>query len=279
MARATEQIERDLDRIQSAGAKLGTELEQVYLDYFQTFSIAVKQQAIQACYYICTRSYPEQFLQLTTSGRSHLMKAIQRSIQNSLDHLGEQITGENDTNSAQINERKFSNPADIERWHESIDRSIRLTLKGVSHKTNLLLVQSKVLPTGMPQGILAASAAAEERGDRIQNVPHTISALMEVDRAEAEEEIEPSDELDAEEEEDRLNFPFPNLVKIYAIFMRLMEIELGDLTTMGHRQKIDRLAAEIKSLSREYRRKQAELTTAAAAAAWQDSWRALEQKD
>jgi hypothetical protein len=278
MPRATEQIERDLDLIQSAGAKLGIELEQVYRDYFQAFSIAVKQQTIQACYYICTRSYPEQFLQLTTSGRSHLMKAIQRSIQNSLDHLGEQIAGENDNNSAQINEHKFSNPAEIERWHESIDRSIRLTLKGVSHKTNLLLVQSKVLPTGMPQGILAASATAEERGDRIQNVPHTISALMEVDREEAAE-IEPSDELDAEEEEDRLNFPFPNLVKIYAIFMRLMEIELGDLTTMRHRQKIDRLAAEIKSLSQEYRRKQTELTTAAAAAAWQDSWRALEQKD
>jgi hypothetical protein len=308
MPKTSKQIAGEIERIESVSQLLGVELQQLYRQYDRAFAVAVKQQAIQASHYLCTHAYGAEFLTLSVAARSHLIRAMQRSIRNSLDHLAEEINPPAATidldslptadptitvSTESIDLKSFDNPEDLDRWRQQIERAIRLTLRGISHKGNLLLIQASVLPENLPQAIIEASATADRRGDRVHNAPNIVSALMDTGRDRDNEEDEDEDEEDddnddnddrepeLDEDEGRglspLDLAFPQIVQIYAMLMRRTEVELSNLTLMGYRQQIDRLAAKLEKLKREYRQLRSQLTASNAAIAWQASWRDWEE--
>jgi hypothetical protein len=265
------QIQKDLARVRLDCDRLGTEMQQAYGDYFQVFAIAVKQQAIQACYHLCTRSYPEAFLTLTDRQRSQLIKSLQRSIVNSLDHLGEEINPGTDGEEREA--LKFDYPLEIAHWHSQIEAAIRITLKRISHKCNLTLAQAKILPGGIPLPILEAAMDIERRTEKTPHQPHILSVAVDIlesppQRKDREEE--------PEETEDEEIFSPSRAKPMQTLRLQLAEVELADAHTTIQRKQIDMLTHQVRACHRELMKTQATLTKVAAEVAWNRSWQELD---
>ena len=80
MADAMRQIRQDLDHLENAVADLAKDFDRAYDTYLGTLRDSLQKQVILACYHLCTRSYPEQFLQLSFRQRERLQQAIQAQI-------------------------------------------------------------------------------------------------------------------------------------------------------------------------------------------------------
>ncbi|HEY9850601.1 MAG TPA: hypothetical protein V6D28_14135 [Leptolyngbyaceae cyanobacterium] len=78
MARAIEQIERDIVILEETTSALAEELKKIYERYLIALGQATRQQLIVASYYLCTQGYPEAFLSLSFSQRQKLQQDIQK---------------------------------------------------------------------------------------------------------------------------------------------------------------------------------------------------------
>lgn len=78
MARAIEQIERDLAALQEAIQAIAAELHNAYASYFNSLGQALQKQLILASYHLCTQGYPEKFLKLSLTQRQQLQQAIRK---------------------------------------------------------------------------------------------------------------------------------------------------------------------------------------------------------
>lgn len=78
MARAIEQIERDIVILEETTSALAEELKKTYERYLIALGQATRQQLIVASYYLCTQGYPEAFLSLSFSQRQKLQQDIQK---------------------------------------------------------------------------------------------------------------------------------------------------------------------------------------------------------
>lgn len=76
MAKALEQIERDIAELEQIVAELAQEFHRTYSSYVTAFGQAVRQQLILAGYYICTQGHPETFLKLSYSERQQLQQDL-----------------------------------------------------------------------------------------------------------------------------------------------------------------------------------------------------------
>ncbi len=76
MARAIEQIERDIAALEEAISANATDLRSAYAGYLTALGQATRQQLILASYHLCTQGYPERFLSLSFSQRQQLQQAI-----------------------------------------------------------------------------------------------------------------------------------------------------------------------------------------------------------
>jgi hypothetical protein len=265
MTRAIEQIERDLTQLTEKSLLLGTEIEQVYQKYLAVLAPAIKKQAIQACYYLCTNDYPEAFLQLSYSQREQLLKSFQRVINHAirdLDHKLSPLSGDEQpsaTSTLEIAADRFRTPETLYFWQKDLDQAIHQTTQIISQKINLLLQQSHILPTALPKAILEATTKAGDRGENLTDVPNILSMLVE------EEEDDGEDESDR----DRIH---PAMMKLDILYLRLTDIEFIDMVVMSWRKQINQLVGKIAHLRREYRNKQTELKIAEAESAWRNSW-------
>jgi hypothetical protein len=262
MAKAIEQIERELTKLKESSLQLGEELEQAYKKYFADFVLAIEKQTIQACYYLCTNDYPEAFLQLSYSQRGHLLKSIQRVIKHAIADLDNKLFSpqveENQTEIpiiTTINSDRFATPEDLYNWQKDIERSLYKTTQIISHKINLLLQQSQILPTNLPKAVLEATTKGGERGENMTDIPNILTMLV-------EENDEDDDESDRR----------PGIIKLDILYLRLTEIEFVDMVVMSWRKQINQLVTKISNLRREYRNKQKELKIAEAESAWRNSW-------
>jgi hypothetical protein len=263
MARAIEQIERELTQLKERSLLLGKELEDVYRKYFAVLTTAIEKQTTQACYYLCTNDYPEAFLQLSYGQREHLLKSMQRVIKHSNTDLNSKLISpqiaEGQTDPTAVNLERFATPEELYNWQKEVERSIQKTNQLISHKINLLLHQSRILPTHLPNAILEASAKGGERGENMTDVPNILSILV--------EEKDNDDEDDDDESERR-----SGIVKLDILYLRLTEIEFVDMVVMSWRKQVNQLASKVANLRREYHNKQKELKIAEAESAWRNSW-------
>ncbi|RCJ42150.1 hypothetical protein A6770_08005 [Nostoc minutum NIES-26] len=78
MARAIEQIERDIAALQEAIRAIAAELHNAYASYLNSLGQALQKQLILASYHLCTQGYPENFLKLSLHQRQQLQQAIRK---------------------------------------------------------------------------------------------------------------------------------------------------------------------------------------------------------
>ncbi|MEL6440978.1 MAG: hypothetical protein AAFQ80_17190 [Cyanobacteria bacterium J06621_8] len=79
MTKSIQQVKQDLENLQSTAANVAVELKELYLSYLEQLSQSLKQQLILACYQICTRIYPQEFLALSLKEKQDLQQNL-RSI-------------------------------------------------------------------------------------------------------------------------------------------------------------------------------------------------------
>ncbi len=78
MTKSIQQIQQELDRIQSAVAETAVEFKSQYSNYLDLLGNSVKQQLILASYQICTQFYPHSFLDLSLSQKQDLQQTLRQ---------------------------------------------------------------------------------------------------------------------------------------------------------------------------------------------------------
>ncbi len=279
MARAIEQIERDLAALSEAVSAIAAELRSAYTTYLEALGQATRQQLILASYQVCTQGYAKQFLSLSFSQRQQLQQAIRKLGQNATAQLLallkpetnevgseelkvkiQEIEDKSQENSSSpsvprnpLLEIRSSNPIKLAQWQQNVEEAIAHTLKTLSLETNLLLQQSGILPQKLPAPLLeAATAASETAADLTSGPPNLLELLIET--------------------ENNLESPDPSVTQLIAIQLRLAEIEFTDANVRSARNQIRQMEARLNSLGREYQKKQRERIVAEAEAAWRSSW-------
>ncbi|WP_460200054.1 primosomal protein [Scytonema sp. NUACC21] len=148
---------------------------------------------------------------------------------------------------------KSSNPIEIAKWQQSLERAMQEKLKLVSRDANLLLQRSGILPKKLPEPILEAAAAAvsEAAAEIMPGPPNLLSLVIEVENEQSEE---------------------PSLTQIMALNLRLGEIEFVDTTLSSCRKQIRSILVQLNKLGQDYQKKQRERSIAEAEAAWRAIW-------
>jgi hypothetical protein len=91
MVRPVQQIEQELAALDRSVSAIASEFHEAYGQYLAALGKAVRQQLILASYHLCTRGYPNQFLNLSLSQRQDLQQSIQRLAKQTQIQLQEQL--------------------------------------------------------------------------------------------------------------------------------------------------------------------------------------------
>lgn len=146
-------------------------------------------------------------------------------------------------------------PSKIEKlvqWQQNLEVAIVRVLKKTSRETNLVLHKAKILPKNLPEPLLEAATKVEASAEAISGPPNLLNLLIEIDN-------------DVESEQ-------ATVTSIISIHLRLAEIEFADANARAGRNQIRSLEARVRSLGREYQKKQREKIIAEAESAWRVSW-------
>lgn len=289
MARAIEQIDRDLGLLKEAIRAIAAELESAYANYLSLLGQAVRQQLILATYHLCTQGYPENFLSLSLNQRQKLQQAIRQLGQKVAEQLLTFINNEaeeeeqesteiaepssdEDTENIKEDENNnstfplaplrpispapcpdTSNPIELAKWQQNLEKVIQDTLKKVSHDANVVLQKIGILPKKLPEPILeVAAAASEASGEVMPGPPNLLNLVIEIEN---EQDEQPS-----------------GLTRLMAINLRLSEIEFADAKLSSARKQIRNHLVQLNKLGHDYQKKQRERSIAEAEAAWRAIW-------
>lgn len=269
MARAIEQIERELATLSQSVYAIAAELNSAYTSYLTALGLATRQQLILASYQVCTQGHPKQFLSLSVSQRQHLQQAIRKLGKNSAQQLLEQLkTDEMESRGTEETEEtegggeeklsaavatRPTNPIELLHWQHNLEEAIAHTLKTLSLEVNCLFQEAGILPQKLPSPLLEAATTASETVAEIAVGPPNLMNLL----------IETENPTDAEDS---------SMTQLFAIQLRLSEIEFADANVRSARNQIRQLEGKVHLLGREYQKKQRERIIAEAEAAWRSSW-------
>lgn len=273
---SVERIEQDIAELQKAVAAIDTELHRTYSDYLNALGQAVRKQVALSGFQVCTQGYPTQFLKLSVNQRQNLQQALQTLAKQTQANLlallhpsTPDITDSTPQEASENQEHVENNPSDesaitqplspvqLARWVEGIEEGIAREFREVSHNSNKLLQQAEILPNKLPEFFQAMGKAdlPEAEGGS----PNLMSLLV---------SSENSNESDAEEEDAKP----PIVVPIVAIHLRLNEVEFSDPKTNALRNRLRSLHEHLKTLGRQYRKKERERAIAQAQDAWRACW-------
>lgn len=277
MAGAVERIERDLVALEEAIAAIAKELHSSYSGYLAALGQAVRQQLILASYHLCTQGYPEGFLRLSFTQRQQVQQTLRQIAAIAQERLVAQLhlpsntslptppeEGETDATDATETDNEeelessdtavteITKPEALAAWQEELEEAIAKTLQKASRDSNRLLQQSGILPKKLPEPILEAAAKIEATAESVAGPPNLLNLVIET-----ENDDEPQSST---------------VTHIYAIHLRLAEIELADPAVMAYRHQIRNFSARLRSIERDYQKKQRERAVAEAETAWRSSW-------
>lgn len=146
-----------------------------------------------------------------------------------------------------------SNPIELAKWQQNLEKRTQDRLKTVSREANLLLQKAGVLPKKLPEPILEAAASASEASAEVMpGPPNLLNLVIEIENGQHSEDS--------------------NLTQIMAINLRLGEIEFADATLSSERKQIRNILIQLNRLGQEYQKKQRERSIAEAEAVWRASW-------
>ncbi|MBD2075088.1 hypothetical protein H6F86_14515 [Phormidium sp. FACHB-592] len=291
MVGSVERIEQELAALDKATGAIADEFYNAYSSYLTVLGQAVRQQLILASYHVCTQGYPESFLKLSYSQRQQLQQRLRTLSQQVQEEVlaqlhvpvviddpdvepvaslpvVDELTALDSLPStpppapvvapvSSPTEPRSLTPVDLARWHEELEHAIVAELKTASHAANRLLQQANILPPKLPEPVLEAAAKAD-LSDARAGTPNLLNLLVETSGKTAENDDDES--------------PKHSVMHIVAISLRLAEIEFAAPAVTAARSKIRSLFAQLKTLGREYRKKQRERSIAEAQAAWRSTW-------
>src|SRR5579883_202981 len=290
MVGSIERIEQDIVALNQATQAMAEAFYNAYSAYLSVLGTSVRQQIILASYHVCTQGYPEAFLQLSYSQRHHLQQMLRHLAQQVQEEILAQlhmpVVFEETREDAEREPLSLEpaapatdapdalepvpiattqattqplTPMHLARWREELEHAIVAELRTASHAANRLLQQAGILPQKLPEPVLEAATKAEIPEARA-GTPNLLNLLIETRSGNAAAAEAPDDTQE------------PSVMHIVAIYLRLTEIEFADPTIAAARSKIRSLFAQLKTLGREYQKRQHERSIAAAQAAWRSSW-------
>lgn len=303
MARAIEQIERDIAALQEAIGAIATELHSAYASYLTHAGQALQKQLILASYHLCTQGYPENFLSLSLNQRQQLQQAIRKLGQQAAEQLLSYIKNEQVEQVKQVEELEEveeqltdeekgilgeqesleSNLPNLPKPTESPTLGIytsplpNLTSPDPSNPVDLAKWQQSL--EYLTQHTLKkvsheANVVLQKAGVLPKKLPEPILEAAAA-ASEASAEVMPGPPnllnlvIEIENEQDAEN---SGLTQIMAINLRLGEMEFADSTLSSGRKQIRNILAKLNKLGREYQKKQRERSIAEAEAVWRASW-------
>lgn len=292
MVGSVERIEQEIAALDKATHAIADDFYNAYSTYLTVLGQAVRQQLILASYHVCTQGYPESFLTLSYSQRQQLQQQLRTLAQQvqeemlaqlhvpvviddpDIEPLSLPLTGADEQSaldlmlaapspvlstqvSTQAQPRSLT-PVDLAQWREALEHAIAAELRTASHAANRLLQQASILPPKLPEPVLEAAAKADLSDARV-GTPNLLNLMVETGSHAAEKDG------DAES-------TGHSVMHIVAICLRLAEIEFASPTVTTARSKVRSLFAQLKTLGREFQKKQHERSIAEAQAAWRSSW-------
>jgi len=296
MARAVEQIERDIAALEEVVSAIAAELRTAYTSYLKALGQAMRQQLILASYHLCTQGYPKAFLGLSFSQRQQLQQAIRKLGQ----HAAEQLLADINTEELGVSEeglieipvgiQAIQNNPFVQESEEILDATTGITGSAITPTTTSQNSSSDVsspeqlaqwqqnLEAAIAYTLKTLSLETNSLLQQARILPQKLPApLLEAaataSEASAEVMAGPPNILnlliEAENYEDSED---STVTQIIAIHLRLAEIEFADVNVRAARNQIRNLEVRVSSLGREYQNKQRERIVAEAETAWRTSW-------
>lgn len=78
MTKSIQQIQTDLNNLETTTTETAVTLEKLYQEYLGYLGKSIKQQLILASYQICTQFYPQSFLDLSLNSKQELQQSIKQ---------------------------------------------------------------------------------------------------------------------------------------------------------------------------------------------------------
>ena len=162
------------------------------------------------------------------------------------------VPPENNTDRLAEDDPPLTEIGRLTQWQESLEKAIVTILQLASRNANLLLHKANLLPQQLPETILEAAFKADTTAESATSPPNLITLLVEAEQLKGTERS--------------------SVMKIVAVRLRLMEIELSESALAIARKQLRNLSSQLKALQKKYKKKQRELSVAEAEALWHSSW-------
>jgi hypothetical protein len=178
------------------------------------------------------------------------------------------------------------NPVEqVSFWHRQIETQAQQCLRQVSAETNQALQTANLLPSQIPGPILEAASMAEG-GESFGKNPHLVRMILE-----AREKPPESPQSDRSDRQRRRDFAQSQsnpsrrdhrrsvedhrpqvVINLITLQLRLAELEFHDINLITWRNQIRNLLKELKTITKEYQKKQHQQAIANARVAWRSTW-------
>ncbi|BAZ47913.1 hypothetical protein NIES4103_05180 [Nostoc sp. NIES-4103] len=305
MARAIEQIERDIAALQEAIGAIAKELHSAYASYLTHAGQALQKQLILATYHLCTQGYPENFLSLSLNQRQQLQQAIRKLGQHAAEQLLTYIKTEQVKQAEEVEEVEKVEQVEEQLPEQQISsleqENLESNLPNLPNPTEnptpgIYTIPLPYLTSPDPSNPLELAKWQQSleylTQQTLKKVSHEANVLLQkagilpkklpepileaaAAASEASAEVMPGPPnllnlvIEIENEQDVEN---SGLTQIMTINLRLGEIEFADSALSSGRKQIRNILAKLNKLGREYQKKQRERAVAEAEAVWRASW-------
>ncbi|PSO52367.1 MAG: hypothetical protein BRC40_08830 [Cyanobacteria bacterium QH_8_48_120] len=287
MARAIQQIEQDLAKLEETVTQLAEEFHSAYTQYLSLLGQSVQRQLVLASYHLCTQNYPESFLSLSFEQRQQLQQTLRQLGKQAQTRLNtsmaeqEQPASSQHEDATQTSEPLENQPqqqfvpaqalissieaseteaAEKEEGQQDnlteslqqIEHTIAEILQTTSSEANRKLQEAGILPEHLPVKMLESAMHSDQTGSAANSPPNLANLLLEVG-------------TDEESRDSRV-------LQLTAIHLRLSEIEFSEPALNAQRSQIRQIWEKIGKTQKQYQKKQQERAVAAAESAWRASW-------
>lgn len=305
MTLSIEQIGREIQAIETKTEALAVDLQQVYGQYLQYLGESVQRQLIAVCYYICTQSFPDIFLQLSYRERSTLQADLQQvatqgAARLTLEELGKLILEEPEFDPNDLMDSGEDDREDAQSY-DNLDDQDWAPESSLAAGSDL---QAQDTPSSLPQTLRNPQVLWDWYSEVdnaitqvLQEISHRATGVLE--KAGILENHLPEPLLEAATQSEAAEAgggKHPNLlnfvvemgkaredgrktssqrIEIVTIHLRLTELEFGDPYLVSQRHKLRGLMQQLQNLTKSYRQRNRDQAKAEAEAAWRSSWSTL----
>jgi len=305
MVREIQDIEQDLNDLETQVDTIAEKLEQIYQDYTETLGDTLKQQLVFSVYQICTQEYPNGFLNLSLSQQQGLQRKIRELAEQAKENL--QLGGEvlqkmdfqTDNEESDESDESDENQLLSEQWETfSKDEDNQDLLKELldSNEQNSNVEAPSETQANSPENLLNWSKLQEDAIAMIlENVSsqanetlrktgilpkefpkEMIDAALQAEGAGSMSHNAPGVihlmlELERKNQQQK-NENSNDVIQLAIIRLRVGEMEFAAPSLNMKRRELRQLGQQLQQLQEQYNKLTKERAIAQAELAWRSSW-------